>query len=243
MRWIYLSPHFDDAAFSCGGLISKQVRRDLITAIWTICAGDPPPYPLSSFAQSLHARWQAEGNPVNQRRREDLTACGKLGAAWRHFSIPDCIYRRSPRDGSPFYTTEEALFGAIHPEEASLIQDLSQQLAQAIPEDSQIVCPLTIGGHVDHRLTRAAAEKLGRELRYYADFPYVQMPGSDLAALTAGMQADCHQIARVDLQTWVQAAGAHASQIGSFWESREAMQQSIRDYYHQRGALLLWRKI
>jgi LmbE family N-acetylglucosaminyl deacetylase len=26
MRWIYLSPHFDDAVLSCGGLIFDQAQ-------------------------------------------------------------------------------------------------------------------------------------------------------------------------------------------------------------------------
>ena len=29
MRWIYLSPHLDDAVLSCGGLIFEQSRQGL----------------------------------------------------------------------------------------------------------------------------------------------------------------------------------------------------------------------
>jgi LmbE family N-acetylglucosaminyl deacetylase len=50
MRWIYLSPHFDDAVLSCGGLIFEQARQGIPIEIWTIFAGNPPPGPLSMFA-------------------------------------------------------------------------------------------------------------------------------------------------------------------------------------------------
>lgn len=243
MDWIYISPHFDDAAFSCGGLIAMQTRTDQKAAIWTICAGDPPRAPLSPFARSLHDRWQLEGNPVPQRRAEDKTACHALGAVWRHFPIPDCIYRRSPHDGLPLYASEEEVFGPVHPQEAGLVEQLGQQLLHLLPEPASIVCPLTIGGHVDHRLVRSALEGLGLELWYYADYPYVQMPEANLAAKTAGMQVERFDLFDADLAAWTQAAAAYASQISSFWDDRDAMQGAIRDYYRQMQGLRLWRKV
>jgi len=40
MRWIYISPHFDDAVLSCGGLIWEQTHKGITVEIWTVCAGD-----------------------------------------------------------------------------------------------------------------------------------------------------------------------------------------------------------
>ena len=57
MRWIYISPHFDDAVLSCGGLIFEQARQGIPVEIWTICAGDAPPGPLSQLAQDCHVQW------------------------------------------------------------------------------------------------------------------------------------------------------------------------------------------
>jgi len=39
MRWIYLSPHFDDAVLSCGGLIFDQTCGGTAVEIWTVFAG------------------------------------------------------------------------------------------------------------------------------------------------------------------------------------------------------------
>ena len=41
MRWIYLSPHLDDAVFSAGGLIYEQTQAGTPVEIWTIMCGDP----------------------------------------------------------------------------------------------------------------------------------------------------------------------------------------------------------
>lgn len=220
-----------------------QAHTGQEVSVWTICGGDPPQGPISDFAQSLHDRWEIEGSPVSIRRAEDKSACHKLGAGWRHFSIPDCIYRRAPQDGSPLYASEDEVFGAIHPDEAALVEHLRRQLLQVIPTQARIVCPLTIGGHVDHRLTRSAAEGLGLNLWYYADYPYVQMPEANLPAKTAGMQIERFDVTGEDVDVWLRAAADYASQISSFWDDLDAMRRAIRDYYSQMQGLPLWRKI
>ena len=80
MTWIYLSPHLDDAAFSCGGLIWEQVKAGETVEVWTICAGEPPEGELPPFARSLHDRWGTGGQTVARRRAEDQAACEVLGA-------------------------------------------------------------------------------------------------------------------------------------------------------------------
>jgi hypothetical protein len=65
MEWIYLSPHFDDVAFSCGGLVWEQTELGDEVSIWTICAGEPPPGPVSKYAQSLHDRWKTGPSAVS----------------------------------------------------------------------------------------------------------------------------------------------------------------------------------
>lgn len=242
MHWVYLAPHLDDVAFSCGGLVWEQVRRGHKVAVWTICAGHPPPGPLSAFAQSLHERWGVGKEAVRQRRSEDVRACQRMRAAWRHFPIPDCIYRKSPESGQGFYTSEEELFGEIHPQERGLVERVSQMLERQLPDGARVVCPLGLGGHVDHRLARAAAEAMGRALWYYADYPYAQRESVHLEEKTAGMSEQILRLSEAGLQAWVEAAAAYASQMSSFWEHRAALRGSIRGYSEQIGGARLWRR-
>lgn len=240
MEWIYLSPHLDDVALSCGGLVWEQTRSQEVS-VWTICAGDPPAGPLSQVAQSLHDRWGVGIDAVARRRAEDLLSCQILGAKPRHFTIPDCIYRRHPADGSPLYGSEQAIMGDPHPVETDLVDNLCKEFASAVPRGTKVVCPLGIGGHVDHRLVRTAAEKLGFSLWYYADYPYVDWLGWE--QFTAGKEWRFMDffVSEAGLEAWVRAVAAHRTQISTFWSGVEAMNTAIQDYHQRVGGVRLWR--
>jgi LmbE family N-acetylglucosaminyl deacetylase len=120
---IYLSPHLDDAALSCGGQIYRLAKEGRHVLIVTLMAGDPPPDGvLSDFARSLHGRWELAESAEAARRREDEAAGQILGAEILHWPIPDCIYRAHPHTGEPLYPTWPAVIDAIHPAEATLIE-------------------------------------------------------------------------------------------------------------------------
>jgi LmbE family N-acetylglucosaminyl deacetylase len=242
MDWIYLSPHLDDAALSCGGWIWETAKAGGQAAIWSLCAGDPPPGPLSAYAESLHERWETGREAVARRRAEDLCACRRLGAAARHFAIPDCIYRRSPLDGSPLYNSDAAIFGRLDPLEAALAGSLRGELAAALPAGANLVCPLGLGGHVDHQLVRAAAESLGQPLWYYADYPYVLQEGPALERLSAGLRPLSCPVSAGGLQAWAEAVACYRSQISTFWPDAAAMEAELHAYSRAYGGVRLWRR-
>jgi len=192
---------------------------------------------------------------VAARRAEDVFSCQRLGASPRHFSIPDAIYRRSPAEGAPLYASEESLFGAVSPVEYELVAGLRWQLEAALPPQVELVCPLGIGGHVDHRLVRAAAEALNRRLWFYADYPYVVRSGNRQGAagrgqarnesgisfvLGRGAEPTIFPISEPGMVAWVEAVAAHASQIGSFWPSLAEMESELRAYCQEVGGVQLW---
>ena len=242
MEWIYLSPHLDDVALSCGGLVWEQTQTGSSVSIWTICAGDPPPGPLSPFAESLHERWQSGAEAMALRRKEDIAACDLLGASSRHFPIPDCIYRHVGQENTPVCDTEESLFGSLPPSEAPLIKELSAELSGTISQNANVVCPLTLGGHVDHVLTREAIESIGRPLWYYADFPYLENDLGYFAKLRqAGWESQVFPVSKRGVTAWEQAVAAHASQVSTFWPDLDSMQAAIRAHYEQDHGIRLWR--
>ena len=243
MHWIYLSSHLDDIALSCGGLVWEQVQAGDSADIWTICAGDPPAGPLSPFAEELHARWGTGREAAQQRRQEDLASCQHLGAVARHFSVPDCIYRRASTGGAALYTSDDAIMGPLNPVEAGQVQALGVELAQALPGDAELVCPLAIGGHVDHRLTRASAESTGRRLWYYVDYPYIlEAQGAIDKLRQEGWQAQGFLVSENGLRAWGEAVAAHASQISTFWSDLPGMQAALEAYRQDMGGVVLWKK-
>lgn len=248
MKWLYLSPHLDDAILSCGGIIWEQIHSGDKVTILTICAGDPPKGELSPFATLLHTFWQTGPEAVQIRRQEDAQACQLLGASYKHLDIPDCIYRFDSSSNNTgkenrlfFYTSSEALFKAIHPLDKSLINQLMQQLKKEIPADTNIVSPLAIGNHVDHQITRAAAEKLGVELSYYADYPYVSDKPQVLNDLQSqGWACNKITISESAIKSWVNAVSAYQSQIATFWTDLDEMEKGLRAYYKRMDGICLW---
>lgn len=209
-------------------------------SIWTICAGDPPGGSLSPFAEALHRRWGID-QAAAARRGEDLQSCAILGAAARHFSIPDCIYRRSSKTAAILYGSEEAIFNQVHPDESGLIRRLAGWITQAHQNGVRLVAPLALGGHVDHRLVRAAVEASGAPVGYYPDYPYV-LNATDLVQSLPhpGFKVKRYPVSNAGLAAWVRSVAAHASQISTFWPDLPAMQKAIEQYCQDQGGLRLW---
>lgn len=239
MRWIYLSPHFDDAVLSCGGLIWEQTHSGIAVEIWTICAGNPPPGPISDYAANMHKVWKTgtAQETVDLRRIEDQNAGRRVGAVVQHLSTADGIYRRTTT-GTLFYP--ESVFGSTNPRDEALAEAISAEFQERLTQYDTLVCPLALGGHVDHRLTRAAAEKLKRPLWYYADIPYLLRNPNSLAAAVKGMSCKQFFISAKGLNAWQGSIAAHASQLSSLFADEQDMRQQIKEYSHNNGGLPLW---
>ena len=178
---IYLSPHLDDAVLSCGGQIFQRTQAGERVLIATVTAGSPASSSISTYAQSLHDRWVLVVDAVEARRQEDQWAAAVLGGETLLWPNPDCIYRHNPITGLPYYTSDEEIFGEVQSGEESLVMEIAQLVDQLPPHD-QLFVPLGVGHHVDHLLTRSAAEKRSAEnqgqLWYYEEYPYAQVPGA-----------------------------------------------------------------
>jgi LmbE family N-acetylglucosaminyl deacetylase len=165
-----------------------------------------------------------------------------MGATHYHFNIRDCIYRTSP-DGTPLYPSESAIFGPVHALEAPLQEEVSGQLRQQIPQGAEVVAPLSLGGHSDHRLVRQAAERLRRPLWFYLDYPYI-LKNDDPSHEMVGLNWTRHTfpISESGLEAWCEAIAAHASQISSFWPDLDAMRAAIRRYCESNQGIVLWKQ-
>ena len=239
MNWIYLSPHLDDAILSCGGLIWEQSQAGHSVFVWTICAGDPPESGISPFAESLHGRWETGSQAGAIRRQEDSAACHLVGASFHHFSFPDCIYRASPESNTFLYSSETSLFGPFHPDEWVLIKQICRGIKKYLPEKPQLVCPYNYGGHVDHQITRAAAELLGMPLWYYPDFPYIAELELTPNKTDSKIEFVQHPISEQGLQIWIKAVGRYESQISTFWPDENAMHSATTKYFQSTGGVYL----
>ncbi|MBI5943572.1 MAG: PIG-L family deacetylase [Chloroflexi bacterium] len=238
MRWIYISPHLDDAVLSAGGLIYEQTRAGMDVEIWTLMCGFPPSDELSPFAQVLHFDWgiSSAAEVVTTRRAEDAKAANIVGAKTFYFDNLDCIYRRG-KNGDWLYS---GIFIPPHEDEGDLPARIAESISARLKPTDQLVCQFGLGSHVDHVLARRAVELLRRPVLYDADIPYLFKSPQELAAHTAGMKANTHRITEAGITSWQDAVSAYESQISSLFESLDVMKSQIRNYCEENDGLRLW---
>lgn len=173
----YLSPHFDDVVFSCGGLIYKQVQKGQDAFIITIFGGLPDNSTIGPFAREIHKKWRV-ADPVMTRQREDIKAVEILGAEVQHLDFLDCVYRQT-EDNHPLYNNYESLKGTVHPDDNNLHDLIYERIVQIIQkhdhEKVQIYSPLGVGNHVDHQIVKKIGMRLfseGFNVLFYEELPY-----------------------------------------------------------------------
>jgi LmbE family N-acetylglucosaminyl deacetylase len=184
-RHIFLSPHFDDVVYSCGGTLGVQVSVGLRPLVITVFGGIPQNTALSSYALDVHRKMGFSQNAeiaVQTRRKEDTQAMELLGVDFLWLDYSEALYR-----GTPAYYTQDAslMGGEVHPDDHWIDEKLAQTLValrQRLP-DAVWYAPLAAGRHVDHQIVCSAADRLVEleaKVNLYEDFPYVAREAGSL---------------------------------------------------------------
>jgi hypothetical protein len=241
MRWIYLSPHLDDAVLSAGGLIFEQTRSGIPVEIWTFMCGYPPAGEFSPFAEMLHSVWgfSSADETIRARREEDRQAAAVVGARVTHFDFLDCIYRRG-QNGEWLYADIDV---PPHAADADIPNQIAGTISPRLQRDDVLVCQLSVGSHVDHVLVRQGAELVGQPLLYDIDIPYFFTKPDQFATKSVGMKESLHLITEAGLESWQNAVLEYKSQLavlGDAMSTPEKARDSIRSYWsRQQGIRLL----
>ncbi len=242
-RHVYLSPHLDDAALSCGGMIYTQAQAGEPVLIVTLFAGVPDYGNLSEFALFQHNWWGNPPDPVGQRRQEDERACRILGADWIHLDGLDAIYRRDPATGETLYNSDDDIFGPLHPADVIEADELAASWLRELPLDgARVYAPLAAGNHVDHQLARQAAIHLaerGLPVAFYEDFPYVSDAETLVRALAreipGGWRARQTSLTEEALARKKQAISCYASQNPVIFRHGPGMDEQVETYARRVG--------
>jgi LmbE family N-acetylglucosaminyl deacetylase len=245
MRHLYLSPHLDDAALSCGGSIARATAAGDDVDVLTLFAGDEPAEAATPLVTRLFELWELPAGEVMRcRREEDRAACARLGARPSWGEELEAIHRRHPESGAPLYPDLRSLFGPPAAVEEALVERLAARLRRLAPAD-RTVAPLAVGGHVDHRLLRTAAERVfGADLRYYEEFPYALW--KPLAVLRVvglrGFRSESRPLTEGDVAARIEAIGCYASQVNPLFRSRERLDSMVRRHVRRAGGEREWRR-
>lgn len=229
--WLFLSPHLDDVVLSCGALIASQAsRRDIaVLTVFTECSPSPHTRAARSFIQQCSA--QDAGSLFAARKKEDIAVLSGLGARFRHLGETDALFRRRREviPGSvllgktlpelvhryPTYRFDIAR-GRVSRGDSGLIERLQETVTKAIEElgAGLVFCPVGVGRHVDHLITRTLGERSVERPVFYSDFPYNQ-----------NQQPDPMFLESRNLREWLWSDGM------------KAKHQRVRQYITQAGAL------
>ena len=170
---LVLSPHFDDAVLSCGGLMMREVRAGRRVVVATVFTS---------------ARGNEQSSGV--RAAEDLEALTMMNAEQMALGFDDAPYRHAE------YRSYESIgFGWVPEDDATVeaVRARIESVCEAI-DPALIFAPLGIGGHVDHRIVFVASQGLPKDaLRFFEERPYLFLPGagaSRLSALGAALPPD-----------------------------------------------------
>jgi LmbE family N-acetylglucosaminyl deacetylase len=163
---VVLSPHFDDAVFSCGGTIAAATAEGRPALVVTFFAREPDlaavPPRLRGFAR------------YDVRRAEDLKALRILGASHEWLDYVERAFRPPPlrHPLSVFRGAPRA--GTATPANAERMQEAIAERLDRHP-GSTVLAPLAVGNHCDHVEVFLAAMlvmvRLGRfdRFRFYED--------------------------------------------------------------------------
>lgn len=222
---LFLSPHLDDVAFSCGGLLAQLGDRGWRTVMATAFTATILPATGFALACQLDKGLAPEVDYMAVRRDEDREAADILGVSdLRWLGLPEAPHRG--------YGSAPELFGKGRPED-DVWRKLAAMLAGLIAElrPDQILAPQGLGNHVDHRqVIRAVQEAAGDvPVASYRDTPYAirySVPpaeGEAVVSIGAGLERK------------IRAACAYASQIGFQFGGPETAAAALREFAIREG--------
>ena len=199
-RAVFISPHLDDAVFSCGGRIAQLVTEGPVLVV-------------NLFTRYL-SNIKIHGAVMSaERHREELDAAEFLGFESRNLDELDAPFRCD---------VYQKLGNLFHPPVAADIAwlpSLRTKLFDMLSgiDIEQLYVPLGIGWHVDHVITHQAFDTWSdrNKLLHYEDAPYCCIPHAtryrlnDMATYPSERNDDSLQPSRAS-RAWWQATNAYA---------------------------------
>lgn len=197
---LFLSAHLDDAVFSCGALISALAGSCPITVATVFTEAGPPPHTYAARSFLAQCRADDVGVLYRERRAEDRAVLAGLGVAGLHLGHADALFRGRDVPGPvgrlgrllpelvhryPTYRWDIAR-GRVSRGDRRLLAGLVERTGALLAEIGSplLFCPVGVGRHVDHLITRAVGAAHPDRVVYYSDHPYDLAAAPDPGFLT-----------------------------------------------------------
>lgn len=199
-RAVIVSPHLDDAVFSCGGEIARLVTEGPVLVLNL----------FTRYLSEVKVRGVVLGD---ERYQEEADAARFLGFESRTLGELDVSFRRDA------YRKLGNIFRPPVAQDMDWLPTLREKVFAVLAglDYQQLYVPLGIGWHVDHVITHLLFEPwAGRKnLLFYEDAPYCCIPHStryrlDELAIYPRAPNDLSLAPTNELRAWWQAAMSYA---------------------------------
>ncbi len=206
---LFLSPHLDDVAFSCGALAALLRDQGWRTVLATVFTRSVVPAEGFALACQLDKGLDAGVDYMALRRDEDRDAARILG-------FGECLHlglEEAPHRG---YDSPAALFGAVRGDDRAwqAVAELAVGLERSMAP-SLVLAPQGLGDHVDHlQVARAVREAVRAPVWWYRDTPYAIRHGEAAAPAPLAGLGGVAVAADAAMARKTAAACAYRSQVG-----------------------------
>jgi LmbE family N-acetylglucosaminyl deacetylase len=238
---IFLQPHADDVALSCGGTVAAISAAGQRAHVITIFAGEIVPQLVGAFAEWKHQRWNLNDpdEVISARRAEDAAAARILGCSVRWLGLPDAIYRGDT------VTSDEELFGPLDANGLGLAEHLVEELTH-LPEwdaAATVFVPMAIGSHLDHQIAFETGSLLaarGQRVLAWEDAPYVihSPHGLPRRLEQVGQRLGAPFLVAIGehLPTRLDAIAAYTSQVPVIFRFTDDFRSTVERFTQERGS-------
>ena len=229
---LFISPHLDDAAFSCGGTLARLAADDWQTILCTVFTKSVPRPQGFALACQLDKGLSPEIDYMKLRRAEDYQAAKILNAG----EVLHLNFAEAPHRG---YQSAAELFAEVKKED-EIWKAVGEYLGllNDIHQPDLIFAPQGLGNHVDHRQTiRAVGEFTDAEkIRWYRDTPYsIRQPN----ALPADLPLDNLSEMPLDITPYLEckiaACAAYGSQINFQFGGADKLKTVLQQFHRSEA--------
>jgi len=240
-RALFLSPHFDDVAFSCGATSNALAAAGCETTLCTVFTRSVPHPTGFALACQLDKGLDAAVDYLALRRHEDDAAAATLAATHSlRLELPEAPHRG--------YECAAALFGDYAAED-DIAEQLARTLEPLLAASDAVFAPQALGAHVDHRRVRDAVLACsvtrrdpdgGASTYWYRDLPYAINHSAATSCPAIEMLPErAFELRASAMTTKLAACACYGSQLGFQFGDAAAMRRTLDDFARAEAARFL----
>ena len=224
---LFVSPHLDDVAFSCGATLALLARSGWHTVLATVFTRSVPDPAGFALACQTDKGLPPEVDYMALRREEDREAAEHLGAGKRIWlDLPEAPHRG--------YGSAAAMFAGVS-EEDEVWREVAENLRGLLEAHAPDVlfAPQALGEHADHLQVVRAVLDLddAPPVAWYRDAPYATRNPESLPSplLPDGLSEGAVDVTET-LGAKLRASAAYRTQLGFQFGGEAGMRETLSGF-------------